>query len=533
MVHVAAYLTQKLCMKRILALLLLPLATFCQDTADVVIRNGKIIDGTGNAWYYGDVAIKNGLIWKTGKLDKLPAYKTVDATGLYVCPGFIDVHTHLEEDERKSPRAANFIYDGVTTCITGNCGASDTDMAHYFAFIDSVRLSINVAALVGHNDVRKKVMGRAMRTPTDTELQQMKALVAKAMQDGALGLSTGLIYIPGTYSTTDEITALAQVAATYNGVYATHMRDEGDSVAYAINEALEIGRRAGIPVQISHFKVGGQQNWGRSKETLAMIVKAREAGIEVTIDQYPYTASSTSLSTLLPEWVLADGHDSINARLSRPALRKQVKQKMLANLAKRKLQHYSYVVVSAYEPKPAWNGKSIEAINLLNGRKHTAADEAETILQMMELGGAAAVFHGMSEADVKYIMQYPFCMIASDATIRVPGQGSPHPRGYGTNARVLGKYSRDEKVLGLEEAIRRMTSLPAQKFRLPNRGLLLPGYAADVLVLDAARVQDNASFEQPHQYATGIPYVWVNGALTVENGQHTGARNGQALKRQD
>lgn len=520
-------------MKWLFSLLLLPVYAFSQDTADVIIQHGKIIDGTGNSWYYGDVALKNGLIWKTGQLNNLPARKTIDATGLYVCPGFIDVHTHLEEDEKKSPRAANFIYDGVTTCITGNCGASDTDMAHYFSFIDSVQLSINVAALVGHNDVRKKVMGRAMRTPTPEEMQQMKAIVEQAMKDGALGLSTGLIYIPGTYATTDEITALAQVAAAYNGVYATHMRDEGDSIAYAINEALEIGRRAHIPVQISHFKVGGQQNWGRSKETLNMVKQAREAGIEVTIDQYPYTASSTSLSTLLPEWVLADGQDSINARLAKPAIRKQVKQKMLVNLAKRKLKHYSYVVVSAYAPKPEWNGKSIEAINLLNGRKSTAANEAETILQMMEQGGAAAVFHGMSEADVQYIMQYPYCMIASDATIRVPGQGSPHPRGYGTNTRVLGKYSREEKILSLEEAIRRMTSLPAQKFRLHNRGLLLPGYAADVLVLDAATVRDNATFEQPHQYATGIQYVWVNGALTVENGQHTGARNGKALRRND
>ncbi|RYZ21150.1 MAG: D-aminoacylase, partial [Sphingobacteriales bacterium] len=353
---------------------------------------------------------------------------------------------------------------------------------HYLRWIDSLKLSINVASLAGHNDLRKKVMGRANRDATPGELQQMQQLMEQAMKDGAVGLSTGLIYIPGTYTKTPEIVSLAKVAARYDGVYATHMRDEADSVVQAIEEALIIGREAKIPVEISHFKLSGQQNWGRSRETVAMIEAARKEGIEVTIDQYPYTASSTSISTLIPDEILADGQDSIKARLQRPEVRKYVTTSMLARLKKRKLKHFSYAVVAYYAPDTSYNGKSIEEINLMKGRKHKAKVETETVMDIMINGGASAVFHGMGEEDVKRIMQYPFNMFASDATIRVLNAGMPHPRGYGTNARVLAKYVREEKVLMLEEAIRRMTSLPAQKFQLQDRGLLREGFAADLVV---------------------------------------------------
>ena len=502
---------------------------FAQQQADVLIKNGKIIDGTGNSWQYGDVAIKDGKIIKIGKLTNWQAVKTIDATGLIIAPGFIDVHTHLEDDEKRNPLASNFILDGVTTCITGNCGSSNVNIKKYFSFIDSLHLSINVATLIGHNDVRKAVMGRAMRDPNEAELQQMESLVNEAMKDGAVGLSTGLIYIPGTYSKTEEIIRLAKVASKYNGVYASHMRDEGDSVTYAIEEALLIGREAKMPVEISHFKLSGQQNWGRSKETIPMIIKAREEGLDVTIDQYPYTASSTSISTLLPEWVLADGQDSIKARLANPMLRQNVKEAMMARLKKRKLKHWGYAVVASYGFDSSLNGKSIEEINVLKGRKRKAKFEAETILEIMEHGGASAVFHGMSEEDVKTIMKYPFNMFASDASIRVFNSGNPHPRGYGTNARVLSKYVREEKVISLEEAIRRMTSLPAQKFQLTNRGLLKEGYAADIVVFNEKEVKDLSTFDKPHQYSTGFQFVLVNGMLTVENGKHNGVRNGRTL----
>ena len=372
-------------------------------------------------------------------------------------------------------------------------------------------------------------MGRANRDATPEELQKMELIVDKAMKDGAVGLSTGLIYIPGTYTKTYEIVALAKVAAKYNGLYASHMRDEGDSVTQAIEEALTIGREAKIPVEISHFKLSGQQNWGRSKITVPMIEAARKEGIEVTIDQYPYTASSTSISTLIPDEILADGQDSIKARLENPAINKYVVKSILERLKKRKLKHLSYAVIAYFAPDTTYNGKSIEQINLMMGRKHKAKEEAQTVIDIMKRGGASAVFHGMGEEDVKRIMKYPYNMFASDATIRVLNAGMPHPRGYGTNARVLGKYVREEKVISLEEAIRRMTSLPAQKFQLNDRGLLKTGYAADIVIFDENEVADLSTFDKPHAYSKGFHYVIVNGQLTVDNEKHTGIRAGKPL----
>ncbi len=506
-------------------------ASAAAQNADIIIKNAKILDGTGNSWFYGDIAVSGGKIIKMGKLTNWSAIKTIDATGLIAAPGFIDVHTHIEGDEFKNPEATNFIYDGVTTVVTGNCGLSEPNIGRYLNKIDSLHTSVNVAALIGHNDVRKVVMGRASRNPTEAEMQAMESIVDKAMRDGAVGMSTGLIYIPGTYSTTEEILRLAKVAAKYGGVYASHMRDEGDSVVAAIEEALYIGREAKMPVQISHFKLSGQQNWGRSSETIPLIINARKEGLDVTIDQYPYTASSTSLSTLIPDWVLADGQDSIVARLARPAVKKEVIKYMLTKLAKRKLKHFSYPVVAYYAKDTTLNGKSIEEVNVLLGKKHNVKKEAETIIEMMEKGGASMVFHGMSEADVKAIMRYPFNMFASDASIRVYKEGNPHPRGYGTNARVLKKYVREENVIGLEEAVRRMTSLPAQKFGFTDRGLLRQNFAADIVLFNEAEVGDRAEYKNPHQYATGFNYVIVNGVVTVDAGVHTGARAGVAIRK--
>lgn len=516
-------------MNKFLLILLFPALLKAQERCDILIRNGKIIDGTGNNWYYGDIAVKGDMIIKTGRGLAFYAARVIDAGGLIVAPGFIDVHTHIEGDEEKVPAAESFIYDGVTTVVTGNCGASNVDIAAYFKKLDSIHLSINVATLIGHNDVRKSVMGRANRDATPEEIRLMELLVERAMKEGAVGLSTGLIYIPGTYTKTPEIIDLAKVAARYHGVYASHMRNEGDKVRDAINEALTIGREAKIPVEISHFKVSGQQNWGRSKETLGIIDAARKEGIEVTIDQYPYTASSTSISTLLPDEILADGQDSIVNRLQRPEVKKYVVRYMIQQLKKRKLKHFSYAVVASYKADSTYNGKSIEQINLMQGRKHRMKEEAATVIDIMMNGGAGAVFHGMSEDDVTRIMQYPFNMFACDAAIRVWNEGMPHPRGYGTNARVLGKYVREEKVISLEEAVRRMTSLPAQKFQLNHRGMLTPGMFADIVIFDENKVKDMATFEKPHAYSVGIKYVMVNGKITVDEGKHTGTRNGMPI----
>lgn len=514
-----------------ISLVLLKSIAFAQNY-DLLIRGGKIVDGTGNAWFYGDVAIKNGKIAKIGQLSSATATQTLEAKGLIVCPGFIDVHTHIEEDEFRVPTADNFIYDGVTTVVTGNCGLSNVDLALYFKQLDSLKTSVNVASLIGHNDVRKAVMGTVNRAATPSEQDAMEAIVEKAMKAGAVGLATGLIYVPGTYSKTEEVVGLAKVAARYGGVYASHIRYEGDEILKAIDEAVEIGRQANIPVQISHFKVSGQNNWGRSKETIAAVENARREGIEVTVDQYPYTASSTSLTTLLPSWSLGGGADSLKARINNPTTRQRMIKEMVASLNRRKQKHFTYAVVAYYEADTALNGKNIEEINLLKGRKHKAAVEAETVMEMALKGDASMVFHGMGDWDVENIMRYPQNMFASDASIRVYNFGVPHPRGYGTNARVLGYYVRQKKIIPLEEAIRRMTSLPAQKFKLAGRGLLQPNAVADVLVFDENTIIDASTYNRPHQYSKGMKYVVVNGQLVVENEKHTGLRSGKVLRKE-
>ena len=502
---------------------------FAQE-ADYIIRNGKLIDGTGNQWQIKDVAIINNKIAAIGTLTNWKAKKEIDAKGLIVAPGFIDVHAHIEGGEVKNPLATNFIYDGVTSVVTGNCGGSADDMKSYFDFIDSLGVSINVAALMGHNNIRKQVMGTANRHATAQELKQMEAIADKAMKAGAVGMSTGLIYIPGTYAPTEEVVALAKIVAQNGGVYASHIRNEEDKVAEAVNEAIEIGRQAKLPVQISHFKVNGQNNWGRSDETLNLVVNARKQGIEVTIDQYPYTASSTNLGILLPDWVLADGQDSILARLKNASIREKVKAHSLNIIKTRGLNHFDYAYVANFKADTSYNGKNIREINLIRGKKDNALEEAETIVQMIELGGAQMVYHGMQDKDVKNILAYPFNMAASDAGIAVMGVSRPHPRAYGTNARVLGKYVREEKVMSLEEAIRRMTSLPANKFNFKERGIIKEGFFADVVVFDEKEVTDMATFENPHQFSKGFKYVFVNGAMTVDNGTHNGTRKGMAIR---
>ncbi len=498
--------------------------------ADLLIRNGRIIDGTGNSWFYGDVAVKDGKVVAVGKLSDLQASRTLDATGLFVCPGFIDVHTHIEGNDRRVPTADNFIYDGVTTVVTGNCGGSERDIAGYFRQLDSVKISINVSTLIGHNTVRRSVMGDGRRDPTPDEQKEMEALVELAMRDGAVGLSTGLIYVPGTYSKTSEVIGLARVAARLGGVYASHIRDEGDHVTDAIDEAINIGREAMLPVQISHFKVTYKPNWGRSSETLLQVEKARSEGYDVTIDQYPYIASSTTLNTRLPSWAFGGGRDSVLYRLKDPAIRGRIKAEMLNELKSQGSKNWSYALVARYGADSTMNGKTISEVNKLMGRKPKARHEAETIMDMVEKGSAQMVFFSMNEKDLVQFLKYPFNMVASDAGVIRYGSGVPHPRGYGTNARVLGRYVREQKVIGLEEAVRRMTSLPAQKFNLRGRGLIREGMAADILVFDDKTVGDRATFEQPHQYSAGFQYVIVNGQVVVDQGRHTGVRSGMVLR---
>ena len=512
-------------------LLFLPSILFAQQSLDLIITNGRIVDGTGNSWYRADVGVKGNRIIaiKKGLVAQYPNAKMIDARNMVVSPGFIDVHAHIEGGVFERPTADNYIYDGVTSVVTGNCGGAADDIAVFLKKIDSTTTSINVATLAGHNTIRRLGMGLDNRKASPAEMRKMEGLMLKAMEDGAVGLSTGLIYLPGMYSPTQEIVDLAKVAASKGGVYATHMRYEGTRVDEAINETLTIGREANIPVQISHFKLTGKNNWGRSTETLGMVEEARRQGYDVTIDQYPYTASSTNLAVTVPDWALEGGLDSLRARMKNPDQRKKIIDGMGKSLKAAKRKDYAYAVVANFGPDSSFNGKNISQINQDLGKKKNFVNEANTILDMLARANAQMIYHTMNEKDLAHFMKYPFNMPAADGGVS-NGKGMPHPRGYGTNARVLAKYVREDKLIGLEETLRRMTSLPATKFNLKDRGLIMEGKFADILIFDENTIQDMSVYENPHQFTIGIEYVLVNGKLVINNGKHTGTRSGVALR---
>ncbi|HZH91544.1 MAG TPA: D-aminoacylase [Pyrinomonadaceae bacterium] len=497
---------------------------------DLVITNGRIVDGTGNPWFRADIAVKDGRIARIGHIAPTDALVSVDARNQIVAPGFIDVHTHAEGIYNQ-PAAENFVRMGVTSLVTGNCGSSATDIGEFLGRSGQQPLAVNLATLIAHGDVRRKVMGLEARAPSAEELQKMEAMVEQGMRDGALGLSTGLIYVPGTFAKTDEVTALARVAARHGGIYATHMRNEGERVLEAIRESIEIGERANLPVEISHFKISNKKLWGQTQATIGLIREARGRGLQVTVDQYAYTASSTSLDSRLPSWVLEGGREAGKTRLADPAVRSRVVAELKDSLKRSGFKDFAYAVVASYAKNPAFNGKSIAAIAKEARGKADIASQIEQILEMYTEGGAGMVYHSMGEQDVQAIMREPFTMIASDSGVRRFGEGAPHPRGYGNNARVLGHYVRELRVLTLEDAIRKMTSLPAQTFHLRDRGLVREGFAADLVIFDETAIADRATFEQPHQYPTGISHVLVNGRPVYANGQMTPARPGVSLRR--
>jgi N-acyl-D-amino-acid deacylase len=514
---------------RFASLFLLPAVLLASDY-DLIIRNARVIDGTGNPWFHADIAVKAGRIAAVGKLPSATADTTIDAKQRIVAPGFIDVHTHIEADIEKVPRADNFLLDGVTTVVTGNCGGSRLNLSEWFRDLEKLGTGINIASLIGHNTVRQEVMGTANRTATPDEIARMQRLVEKAMQEGAVGFSTGLIYIPGTYSNTEEVVALARAASKYNGTYASHMRDEGEHVLDAITEAITVGKETGMPVELSHFKIDNQRLWGASDKSLALVEKFRSEGVDVVVDQYPYDWSSTNLGITLPSWALADGQDKIRERLKDPSTREKIAGEMEKNLQNLGHPDYSYAMVARFKPEHAYEGKTISEINQMKGRPKNVRAEIDTIFDLMLAGGAQMVYHSMGAVDVERIMRYPNTAVASDGGVREFGVGMPHPRSYGNNARVLAEYVRDQHVLTLEDAVRRMTSLPARTFRFTDRGAVREGAAADLLVFDPARVQDKATFQNPHQYSEGFDYVIVNGKISVADGKLTEARGGQVIR---
>lgn len=506
-------------------------AAFAQsdERFDLVINNARIIDGTGNPWFHGSIGVRDGKITKISRFDLKNAAQTIDANGQIVAPGFIDVHAHTE-DIFSNPTAENFIRMGVTSLITGNCGGSVTDVGEFLGRFKEKPLAINLATLIAHGSVRSKVMGLDNRAPTAEEQQKMNGLVEQGMKDGAVGLSTGLIYVPGTFAKTDEVIELAKVASRYGGTYASHIRNEGNEVVDAIKEAINIGEQANMPVEISHFKIASRALWGQTATTIGLVEDARKRGLTVTVDQYAYTASSTSLDSRLPSWAIAGGREEGKKRLAEPATKARIISEMKEWLKKAKFKDFSFAYVASFRANPEFNGKNIAEITQTVRGKKKLDDQLEQIFDMYQKGGAQMVYRQMDEPDVQNIMRQPFTMIASDSGVRQFGSGVPHPRGYGNNARVLGRYVRELKLITLEDAIRKMTSLPAQTFNLRDRGQIREGFAADIVIFDDAKVADKATYETPHQYAEGFSNVIVNGQVVFDGSKMTGTMSGEPLK---
>jgi N-acyl-D-amino-acid deacylase len=497
---------------------------------DLVIRAGRVVDGTGAPARVADVAVKGGRIAAIGRLARAQARGSIDAAGLVVAPGFIDVHTHAD-DLADHPRAENFVRMGVTSIVAGNCGSSALDVGEALNRIREVGASVNFATLVGHNTVRGAAMGAAQRAPQPGELSKMKSLVWRAMTDGAVGFSTGLQYIPGTYAAAPEIVELARVAADAGGLYASHMRNEGTALEESIRETIQVGEAARCPIQISHLKVDSPSRWGASTKALAMIDAARARGLLVAADQYAYTAASSTLGIRFPSWALEGGSQPLAERLNDPATWARIKREMAELLAERGLKDLSFAVVAAHAADPSLNGLTMKQVAMKRKGSESAEAQFEAARELLLAGGASMVYHFMSDEDVDRIMRHPHVAIASDSSVLTSGQGVPHPRGYGNNARVLGEYVRRRKVLALEEAVRKMTSLPARHFGFEGRGTLAAGQAADLVVFNASTVAETATFEKPHGYAAGVRWVLVNGVAVVRDGEHTGARPGQVLTR--
>jgi N-acyl-D-aspartate/D-glutamate deacylase len=497
--------------------------------ADFVIRGATLYDGSGQPGQSGDVGIRGDRIVAVGSFTVAGQPRVLDGKGLIVAPGFIDLHTHCDVPIIQPATRANLNYlmQGVTTVVTGNCGAGPTDVAGYFKKLQANGIGTNVIHQVPHNDVRRQVMGNANRPPTPEELKRMELLVDRAMKEGAWGLSTGLIYNPGTYAKTEEIITLAKVAARHGGFYASHIRNEGTGVLAAIEEALTIGREAKLPVHISHLKATGRKAWGKAAEEIALIAQTRSKGQEVTADQYPYTASSTSLSAILiPPQFREGSFKDFLARLDDAEQGPRLRQAIETNLDGR--QGGQSIRIARYTARPAWQGKDLEAI--ATQAKKSLVD---VILEIERHGGAQVVNFGMNEEDVRLIMKQPFVATASDGSSQVPSDTVPHPRSYGCFPRKIGHYAIEEKLISLEQAIRSASGLPADILKLPKRGYLKPGYFADVVVFDPNTFRDRASYDTPHQYATGVRYLFVNGKLVIREGKFKNVLGGKALRHKD
>jgi N-acyl-D-amino-acid deacylase len=501
-----------------------------QQPLDLVIANARIIDGTGGPTRAGDVGIRDGRIVRIGTIPAAGARERLDARGLVLAPGFIDVHTHAD-DVAAHPLAENFIRMGVTSIVAGNCGSSARSIGDAIDQIRKTTVAVNFATLIGHNTVRSAVMGNAERAPSIAELDQMRALVFKGVADGAVGFSTGLQYVPGTYAKANEIVELAREAANQGGIYATHMRNEGTELEAAIAESIRIARMLDMPLEISHLKVDSPSRWGASAAALKLIDDARASGLKVQADQYAYTAGSSSLSIRFPSWALEGGNERMRERLRDPDTWTRIKQEIRALYTERGFSDLSWATVASYRADPSLNGLSMKQVAERIAGGGSADAQIEAARTLMIGGGASMVYHFMGDDDIARIMRHPMVAFASDAGVIQPGSGVPHPRGYGNAVRVLAEYVRERKTISLEDAVRKMTSLPAAHFGFEGRGVIKEGAAADLVLFDPATVRDEATYAVPHAYASGVPHVLVNGVFVVKDGKTTGARPGQILRR--
>ncbi len=503
-----------------------------QQPYDLILRGGRLLDGTGNVWYYADVAATGDRIVALGDLSAARASRVIDARGLYVAPGFIDVHSHagpgLATPELSAARP--LVAEGVTTVVVNPDGGGPVDLVAQRAALLKDGLGVNVAQFVPHGSVRSAVLGMSDREPTAAELDRMRALVRAGMEAGAFGLSSGPFYAPGSYSKTEELVELAKVAAQYGGVYQSHIRDESDytvGLVAAVDEVIRIAREARLPGIVTHIKALGPHVWGYSMAIAQRIQSARDAGIEVFADQYPYSASSTSLeAALLPRWAEEAGDSALQRRLKTPADLTRIRAAMVDNLERR--GGAARLQITRHRSDPSIEGQTLEAVARQRGK-----DPIDAAISIIQAGGAGVVSFNMLDADVDLFMRQPWTMTCSDGDLVRMGEGVPHPRAYGTFPRKLRVYALDRHVVGLEEAIRSMTSLPATVFHMRDRGVIRPGAFADLAVFDPAQVRDLATYEKPHQLSQGMVYVLINGKLAVDDRQLTDGTYGVVLSRRN
>jgi len=499
-----------------------------EDRFDIIIRNGTIVDGTGNPYYRSDIGIRKGKIVKIGRIEEKGGKRVIDAKNLMVTPGFIDVHTHIDDGVLRDPTAHNYITQGVTTVIGGNCGSSPIDLKEYFEKVKSQGIALNVGCLIGHNSIRTEVMGSEDRAPTQEDLTKMKELVEKGMKAGALGLSSGLKYTPGAYTETEEIIELAKIAANYGGIYATHLREEGLGVVNAVREAIEIGAKAKIQVLISHHKVMSADKWGESKITLQLIEDARRRGIDVRADQYPYPATSTGLTVLFPPWALDGGRKKLVERLENSEQNDRIKEEIKFRMVHdRGGPDLDNIMIAFFKYDSTFEGLSLKGILNKKGLEVNLDNGAQLVIDMVKQGGASAIYRCLSDEDIERIMKDPVVMHSSDGAVVQFGKGVPHPRNYGSFPRVYAQYVRKKKVLSFDEAVRKMTSLPASTIGINDRGTIKEKLWADIVIFDPEKIRDRATFSNPHQYSEGIHYVLVNGVIVVENEKITGRLPGK------